>query len=328
MIDVLLDIYRNNRTARALGVTDADLGQWDFNKLRADGLLFQTVNLQHANLKHVHWRNCRLIDVRLSGADFTGATMRLCNMEGVHAAKSNFSESRFENSSALGCNFHGANFTKSSMIESNFSRADFRDANFDQAVATSADFRGADLRGACLRQADFSDADLRGADLTGADLEGTHLQGADLRGALLDAAAEPAGPAPSDDFSPAFQGLAIGLGPLVERLLHEGSTTGILDGKTSERLVNQLEEYLGRSDKRTVPPEMNRVLDAMLRRTADTGIAPLLEALKQETDTPPQAVADLLENLRSDLKLEQDATMEDLLVQLITGLHQTPPSRE
>lgn len=328
MLQELLTYRARKRTACRFSLQSLDCEGEDLSELRADGLIFNDINLISANLKHIHWRNCRLHNVRLAAASLCHSVLRMCTLEQVQAQQADFSGAALENSTACGCTFDGADFTGASLVDSDFSRSSLRNATLQSASAGGASFRGADLRGACLRQADFSDADLRGADLTGADLEGTHLQGADLRGALLDAAAEPAGPAPSDDFSPAFQGLAIGLGPLVERLLHEGSTTGILDGETSERLVNQLEEYLGRSDKRTVPPEMNRVLDAMLRRTADTGIAPLLEALKQETDTPPQAVADLLENLRSDLKLEQDSTMEDLLVQLITGLHQTPPSRE
>lgn len=326
MKEALQSLASGNRTARDLKVSDQDLRRASLQRLRADGMTLSRVDLQHAALDQIRWRNCRLHNVSLAEASLCHSALRLCTLEMVQAPQADFSGAAVENSTACGCTFDGANFTGASLLDSDFSRASLRNSNLQGARVTGASFRGADLRGACLRRVDFSDADLRGADLRGADLEGARLEGADLRGAVLDAAAVPEETAIADDFSPAFQDLAASMGPLVERLLREGNTAGLLNAQATNDLTEQLRRHWGTGEEAT-RPEWDAAIDAILRRTADTGIAPLLEALKQEADTPPQAVADLLENLVSDLKLEPDATMEDLLVRLVKGPNQPPPSR-
>ncbi|WP_308367692.1 MULTISPECIES: pentapeptide repeat-containing protein [unclassified Microbulbifer] len=313
MIEVLEKIYRQGWTVRGLVVESCDLKMSNFQSMRADGLQLAGIDLTDSNLSNVHWRNCRLRNVCVEDSSFRDGVLRLCTLESVQASNADFSRAVFENSKACGCIFDNADFAEVSLVDSDFSRASLRNVNFQRASASGACFRGADLRGAKLCHADLEDVDFRGADLTGASLESANLQGADFRGALLDDSAsheEPGG-----DFSPAFREATAAAGPLVAALLREGENTGLLDSDTVIKLTEQLQSQLGVESVSSPPtPELDRIL----RSIVDTGVTPLIEALRQGEQAPSDTVATMLKNLSDDLGLDNDATAEDLLARLVT----------
>ena len=74
----------------------------------------------------------------------------------------------------------------------------------------------------------------------------------------------------------------------------------------------------------SVQSEFDNTIEMVLKNTAATGIKPLFDALTQDDDEPSQAVAEILRGLSEDLKLDEDATAEDLLTELTKGLTRTP----
>ncbi len=312
----LQEEIKKNKIIRDLVILDKVLNDIDISGLRADGLQFINVNLSGSDLSEAHWRNCRLEEVILDKAVFKNAIIRMCQWQNVRAEKSDFSHAKFENSKASGCVFDDANFSAASLADTDFSRASFRGAILDEVEASGTNFRGADLRNASLKKASFVDADLCGADFTGAKLEGVDLRGADLRGAIIDEAFQPQ--QQSELFSPAFEEMAVAVGPVVAELLRKGGGGGLLDTQTQASMMAELlQSGWGEQASKSAPSQIDNEVDAVLTNIAEIGIAPLLEALQQQSDTPSKSVASILEKLSTDFGLGESSTSEDLLARLV-----------
>lgn len=315
---------KNNKIIRNFIISDEVLKDESFLKLRADGLKFINVNLSGSNLSEIHWRNCQMENVILEKTVFHNANIRMCQWNNVRAAKSDFSSAIFENSYASGCVFDGANFTEAKLTDTNFSRADFCGAILDGVDASGASFRGADLRNASLKNANFVDADLRGADLTGANLQGVDFNGADLQGAIIDEAFQPQ--QKDKLFSPALEEMAGEVAPIVAQLLRKGAESELFDAQAQVSMMEELQQY-GWTESAADSDGVNKEIDAVLNAASKVGIAPLLEALQQQGDEPPQAVATLLEELSAGFKMAEGANTEDLLKRLVESFKTTAPDK-
>lgn len=314
MLKELTEYWREGTCARDLQLQDGDLEGAQLQSLQADGLQIRDCNLRGADFSRARWRHCALADIDATLSRWRGAALRLCSFESVNFSKADFTGAALENSTASGCSFRGASFTGASLVDSDLSRCDLRETVFTDVDANGACLRGADLRGAQLAGADFSYADLRGADFSGTDTSGADFTGADLRGALLESNTDEPGETKSEaaaDLPPGFGELAQSVGPLLAELLRAGRDSGALE----RELADQLQAQLGPVEDN---PQLRGAVAAMLHCAGDTGVAPLINALGEES--PPREVAQMLEKLRGDFGLGEDATAEDLLVSLCASL--------
>lgn len=323
---MLLEHRDRQRPVHHLELSDVDLRGIDLSRLRAEGLTLRDADLREARLVDCRWRNCLLVDVRLDRGACQAGTFRLCKMERLRAPGASFTGTRIENTSAEGCLFDDADFASAVLTDSSFARCSLRNANLAGASAAGLDLRGADLRGAILTNMCLVDVDLRGALLSRATLAGADLRGADLRGAELDDTVE-ARCASSSETSEGPAGFPQELlpmlgavAPVVRAVLARGEQGGLLDAEAAAMLRGALERWQASGVAQSRPmnePELSQAVEAALARVASTGLAPLLQALRSETRSPPEAVANMLRGLAGDLKLGDDATVDDILQRLV-----------
>jgi uncharacterized protein YjbI with pentapeptide repeats len=184
----LTSIIERQCRARDLDLRNAELAAAELSRLSADRLDLRAADLRGAKLREARLVSCRLDRAKLDDTDWSGATLRLCVLDGVQAVGASFDNARLEDSSAKGADLSRASLCGARLTETSFARAILREAVLDGAEGDGVEFRGADLSGATLVGARLDEADFRGADLTAADLSGGRFHSADFRGALLDGA--------------------------------------------------------------------------------------------------------------------------------------------
>ena len=319
MIEQLQRFITSKSTARDLTIHECKLENIDLTGLHADGLNFTHVDMFHVDLGQAQWRNCEIRDSKLNEVSFKNATLRMCGWHNVDARNCNLSSITFENSEAQGCQFDNANFENSSLVDSDFSRASLRHVNLGNADVTGINLRGADLTDTNCDGVDFADADLRGADFSGAKLNMANLEGADLRGAIFDSDIENEAEPTTPMFSPQNQALADSVGPLVVSLLKEGADKDIFSEETEAKFMKELEELVTLSTAPDSPEQAHydEIIAAVLDRAGGVGINELIETLHSDKDRPSESVSEMLKGLSKDLKLEENATTEDMLETLI-----------
>ncbi|ODS25040.1 hypothetical protein AB835_00610 [Candidatus Endobugula sertula] len=330
MLDTLSYLIEKNQTARNIHISNKDLSHVDLQYLRGDSLVFDNVNLSHALLNHIQWRHCQLQHVNLNKTLLKKATLRLCEWNNVQASYSHFTQAKFENSSAQACIFDDADFSHASLIDSDMSRASLQRTNLQHATVTELNLRGADLRGANLTHVDFAEVDLRGADLRGTTLESSQFEYADIRGAVFDEKIQ-SGVNTSEEspiFSAPMQELANSLSPLITTLLKEGTDKDLLSENTVIKLMQEIKELtpLNAETHNThegASQQYQEMINSILTHVGETGIELLLDSLRDDKETPSDAVAKILQGLSQDLRLSKQATTEDLLSQLIKRLDRT-----
>lgn len=308
-------------------IEDVVLANVELSSLRSHGVVLRDVDLRAAQLVEVDWLECTLTDVRMRGAVLRGATLRMCTFERVQAASCDMRGAKLENSEAQGIVLDGADLSGGSLVDTDLTRATLRGAILRDVDASGATFRGADLRGADLRGASFVDADLRGADLRGAVLDEVDFDGADLRGVVLEGAADesaPTQPELANEVLPGYAALFDAVGPLVVDVLKHGHQRGVIDSDALARVMAEL-GATGIDIRRPLPRFDG--LEQLLRRVSETGIGPLIAALRQGGDAPPPEVASFIESLIRDAELGEDATADDLVTHLAHLIgHLQPPA--
>lgn len=179
-------LIEKRERARDLDLHDADLADSDLSNLSADGLNLRAAVLRRTKLEEARLGSCCFEKTNCEESDWSGATLRMCVLDGAQAAGARFDDARIEDSSAKGADLTGASLRGSRLSETSFERSVLREAVLDDAEGDGVQFRGADLSRARLTGARLYDADFRGADLREADLSRGRFHDADFRGAILD----------------------------------------------------------------------------------------------------------------------------------------------
>jgi len=182
----LASIIGKNSRARDLDLRSADFAHADLSNLNADGLNLRAADLCRANLRETRFGDCHFEGAKFEDADWSGATLRMCVLDGAQGPGARFDNARIEDSSVKGADLTLSSLRGAKLTETSFERSILRGAVLDDAEGDGAIFRGADLRGATLIGARLDDADFRGADLREADLSRGRFRDADFRGAILD----------------------------------------------------------------------------------------------------------------------------------------------
>ncbi len=325
--NVLREFLDHHRTARALVLKGADLRGIHTPGLRADGLDLEEADLRESTLAEVRWKGCILRDALLDGANFTEAVLRMCDLDQARATGAIFVRARLENSTARGARFDRADLTGAVLTDTDFTRASLCGASMEGVSASGAQFRGADLRGARLSNAELVDADLRGADLTDTDLQGADLSGADLRGVV---GYDPAAQKEEDQWGnlpPEIKRLSETMTPIVIEVLRTAGRRGAIDARTAERLVEEAARRRSPSPHNAPSPDTLKAVSRVLDELGDDVLPTLLSALQYPNDQePPPEVKAMILRLREEFSLDEAASAEDVLSQLMRGLG-NPPRR-
>ncbi len=335
--DILQALLQKKARARDLQLRGADLTGAQFDGLRGDGLDLSQARLHGASLREAKLSTCSLERAVLEGAVLERATLRQCRLDGADLRMTRLSEARLEDSFARGADLSQADLRKARLSETSFSRALFREAVLDGAEGLGVELRGADLTGASLVDARLDEADLRGADLTGANLSGGSFRHADFRGAVLDGVnwtgcdrtgarfdaedtTSPGSPHRETNIPPSSApehfdapAMATWLGGLMEQALR--SAPGSAQG-TNTRAPE-------------TPAELLQLLGSLQQDLGARGVdlpdltarvQPLLSALEQQGDEPPEEWKALIEALASTGIEGRDASAEDIVRALLTQL--------
>ncbi|QDE69487.1 pentapeptide repeat-containing protein [Myxococcus xanthus] len=326
--DILHALLQKKARARDLQLHSTDLTGAPLDGLRGDGLDLGQANLHGASLRGAQLSACSLERAVLEEAVLEGATLRQCRLDGADLRRARLSEARLEDSSARGTDLYQADLRKARLSETSFSRAILREAVLDGAEGVGVELRGADLTGASLVDVRLDEADFRGADLTGTNVSGGSFRHADFRGAIVDGVqwtgcdrtgarfdAEDATPPrsqPSDTGIPPSApenfdapAMATWLGNLMEHALrsapgsvHGAATRGPETPAELLQLLGSLQQDLGARGVEL--PDLT------------ARVQPLLSALEQRGDEPPEEWKALLEGL--------DANAEDIVRALLDRL--------
>ncbi|WP_413935774.1 pentapeptide repeat-containing protein [Nitrospira sp. BLG_1] len=319
--DMLKSYQATSRTARNIMLKGANLGGLRLAGLRADGLDLEEADLRESSLTEVKWKGCILRDARLDAADLTDAVLRLCDLDGARANGATFVGARIENCRARGARFDGADLTGAVLTDTDFSRASLRGANLEGVSASGADFRGADLRGTRLGNAELVDADLRGADLTDADLTGADLRGADLRGVVGENLALPKEAEATAELPVEFKALAGTMAPIVAEILQTAGRQGVIDVETTAKLTEEVAALQRSTSPRNRPHDDTlKAVTKVLEALGDDAVPRLLTMLRQPNkDSPPPEAMDLIRRLRQELRMDESATVDEVLERLTKG---------
>jgi len=242
----------------------------------------------------------------------------MCNFDQARATNATFAQARLENCTARGARFDGADLSDAVLTDTDFSRASFREANLERVSASGACFRGADLRGARLRNAELCDTDLRGADLTDADLDGADLNGADLRGVVGDHPALKGEQSTWSELPAEMQSLTETMATIVGEVLRTAGERGAIDEETAERLMTEAAGYQGESSRNAPSTDTLNAVTRVFEGLGADMLPALFGALQQSNgNEPPAAVKAMILRLRNELGLDETASVEDVLSQLL-----------
>jgi uncharacterized protein YjbI with pentapeptide repeats len=181
-----MSFARNRERAHDLDLHGFTLADVDLSSLSADRLDLRAVDLRRAKLCAARLGDCRLEEAKFGDADWSGATLRMCVLDGAQGVGACFDSARIEDSCVKGADLTRASLRGAKLTETSFARAILCGVILDNAEGAGVEFRGADLSGAKLVRAQLDEADFRGADLRRADLSNGRFRAADFRGAILD----------------------------------------------------------------------------------------------------------------------------------------------
>jgi uncharacterized protein YjbI with pentapeptide repeats len=120
------------------------------------------------------------IEANLTGARLDGAVLRAVTGGGIilrHASccGTDFFKAELEGADFTGVLGHGIHLAKADLYEARFDQGDFWHGDFNEASCRNASFKGADLSLCSFRNATLAGADLRGVQLGWTDLSGASL---------------------------------------------------------------------------------------------------------------------------------------------------------
>lgn len=333
---------------RNLDLRGAELAGADLSRLSADELDLGAADLSLAKVRESRFGNCRFERVNIERADWSGATLRMCVLDGAQGSGSRFDGARIEDSSAKAADLTGASLRAAKLTETSFERAVLREAVFDDAEGEAVQFRGADLAGASLIGARLDEADFRGADLQGADLSRGRFRGADFRGTILEGTRfdgadcagarfdEGAGPRPGAA-SDAGAKSSVSFGAFESTALRQGLAALPEELKAWREPLQKMLSGEGTLDPKAVRVALGEA-PAALQNVLAAGGAPVVEllerlrhmvaALDANPDQPPEEWKPWLEPLLKMAEKGQPLDLRAVLDALSSLAHGRPSAAE
>ncbi len=163
-------------------VQGLDLRNRSLRSFRAQGSLFENLQLSGGQFGSIVWR-----DVRLTGCDLANVLAHritlvrvefiACRLTGFRTAALDWHDVLIEDCDAAYAQLQGGLFHACEFRRSNCREADLQQAGLGGCLLRGCNLARADLRGARLQDADFRDS----------DIDGMLVGLADLQGAIVDA---------------------------------------------------------------------------------------------------------------------------------------------
>lgn len=342
----------SNATARVCVLDDALASGARFDGARledssAKGADFTRASLRGTRLTETSFERAVLREARLDEAQGDGVGFRGADLSGARLVGAKLDEADFRGADLRGADlsngrFHSADFRGAILDDTVFAGADLEgalfdkdyDRGFDATTGAVDDLQDSDdallaamqkaLSGLPGESADYSPDELtRWLDLLvkmamsekapGAEemLDGVRDRPTELKGAQSQ----------WGDLPPEMRGLLETMVPIVLKALRAAERRGDIDSEMAERLIEDAIRYQGASPPNAPSSDTLEAASRVLGDLGDDVLPKLLGALWQKNGgEPPPEVKDMILRLREELSLDETATAEDVLSQLMSRL--------